>query len=166
MLRLKRVTQKVVEKAPEIIRMHIKFTPNFVLKSSLNMALNMSFKRSIALGELEFMCKKSVKINVTDLDFSFSINLLDNSLQVILDSLEKDVLFQASSTDLLLLMARKVDPDTLFFRRRLKISGDTELALALKNFLDTLDLSAMLPSQLLRVFNRLADGVDKPGLNH
>ncbi|CCG96496.1 conserved hypothetical protein, putative sterol carrier domain, SCP (fragment) [Marinobacter nauticus ATCC 49840] len=37
------------------------------------------------------------------------------------------------------LAERKQDPDQLFFQRRLVIEGDTELGLALKNLLDSLD---------------------------
>ncbi|MGB7997639.1 MAG: SCP2 sterol-binding domain-containing protein, partial [Photobacterium halotolerans] len=43
--------------------------------------------------------------------------------------------------------ARKVDPDTLFFQRRLTMQGDTELGLAVKNLLDSLDLDS-LPKSL------------------
>lgn len=34
--------------------------------------------------------------------------------------------------EFLLLASRQEDPDTLFFRRRLQIDGDTELGLAVK----------------------------------
>jgi predicted lipid carrier protein YhbT len=34
---------------------------------------------------------------------------------------------------------QEVDPDTLFFQRKLKINGDTELAHHVKNTIDTLD---------------------------
>ncbi|SFM69314.1 ubiquinone anaerobic biosynthesis accessory factor UbiT [Marinobacter zhejiangensis] len=39
------------------------------------------------------------------------------------------------------LAERKVDPDQLFFQRRLVIEGDTELGLTLKNLLDGLEWS-------------------------
>ncbi|MGL4734573.1 MAG: ubiquinone anaerobic biosynthesis accessory factor UbiT, partial [Enterovibrio sp.] len=45
----------------------------------------------------------------------------------------------------LLLAARKEDPDTLFFQRRLLIEGDTALGLQVKNALDSVDLSALPP---------------------
>jgi predicted lipid carrier protein YhbT len=48
-----------------------------------------------------------------------------------------------------------MDPDTLFFRRRLAISGDTALALRLKNFLDTQTVSEHLPKQLLSLLYKL-----------
>ncbi|NQD37890.1 hypothetical protein HPT27_12740 [Permianibacter sp. IMCC34836] len=37
------------------------------------------------------------------------------------------------------LLRQDCDPDTLFFQRKLVMQGDTELALSVKNFLDTVD---------------------------
>ena len=48
-------------------------------------------------------------------------------------------------TAFLLLASRQEDPDTLFFRRRLVIEGDTELGLAVKNLVDSLDPDLMPP---------------------
>ena len=47
--------------------------------------------------------------------------------------------------DLVLIAGRKQDPDTLFFQRRLKIEGDTELGLEVKNLIDAIDIE-QLPS--------------------
>ena len=44
--------------------------------------------------------------------------------------------FCAKAVDFLSLLRRKTDADTLFFQRRLQISGDTELGLIVKNWLD------------------------------
>ena len=60
------------------------------------------------------------------------------------------VLFRANSTELLLLLTQQADPDTLFFQRRLSITGDTELALQLKNYLDTLEPELLLPAKVLQ----------------
>jgi predicted lipid carrier protein YhbT len=55
-----------------------------------------------------------------------------------------DVTFSATAQDLLLLLARREDPDTLFFSRRLVIEGDTELGLTVKNLLDAVDPESVL----------------------
>jgi predicted lipid carrier protein YhbT len=44
----------------------------------------------------------------------------------------------------MLLATRRVDPDTLFFERRLLIEGDTETGLRLKNVLDAIGLPRWL----------------------
>ena len=52
----------------------------------------------------------------------------------------------------LLLAARREDSDTLFFQRRLRMEGDTELGLEVKNFLDGLDVDSLwLPRQVSSV---------------
>ncbi len=53
-----------------------------------------------------------------------------------------DVTFTAAAQDLVRLALRLEDPDTLFFDRRLRIEGDTDLGLRVKNMLDTVDLDA------------------------
>ncbi|MBP6514766.1 MAG: SCP2 sterol-binding domain-containing protein, partial [Steroidobacteraceae bacterium] len=45
---------------------------------------------------------------------------------------------RGSATDLLLLASRLEDADTLFFQRRLRLTGDTELGLTARNLLDQL----------------------------
>nr|WP_197517646.1 SCP2 sterol-binding domain-containing protein [Colwellia sp. PAMC 20917] len=49
-----------------------------------------------------------------------------------------DVSFLPSSDDLLLIAGCKEDHDTLFFQRRLKIVGDTELGLEIMHLIDAL----------------------------
>lgn len=58
-----------------------------------------------------------------------------------------------------MIAARKEDPDTLFFQRRLRIEGDTELGLYVKNLMDAIDLESM--PTLLRVgLQQLAEFIE------
>src|SRR3546814_2476010 len=52
-------------------------------------------------------------------------------------------LVRGTATDLLLLAARLEDADTLFFQRRLVLTGDTELGLTVRNLLDRLPWEAV-----------------------
>jgi len=72
---------------------------------------------------------------------------------------EAEVTFTADANDLILIAARKEDPDTLFFQRRLRIEGDTELGLYVKNLMDALELESM-PLLLRSGLLRLADFVE------
>jgi predicted lipid carrier protein YhbT len=47
-------------------------------------------------------------------------------------------LVRGEVTDLLLLASRLEDADTLFFHRRLQLTGDVELGLLVRNLLDRL----------------------------
>jgi predicted lipid carrier protein YhbT len=72
-----------------------------------------------------------------------------------------DLTISATARDFLLLLARREDPDTLFFSRRLVSEGDTELGLVVKNLLDALDPDAVLsrlPAPLARAARRQMAG--------
>jgi predicted lipid carrier protein YhbT len=63
---------------------------------------------------------------------------------------EPDFVLRATAPDYWKLVTREEDPDTLFFTRRLKLEGDTELGLLVKNTLDSLepfDPGALLPAR-------------------
>ena len=50
--------------------------------------------------------------------------------------------------------SRQVDPDTLMFQRRLVMEGDTELGLALKNYLDGMDIEASKVLSMVESFSK------------
>lgn len=55
-----------------------------------------------------------------------------------------DLEVAANLADLISLLRGDMDADTLFFQRRLKIAGDTELGLIVKNWLDASERPAWL----------------------
>ncbi len=59
--------------------------------------------------------------------------------------------FTATARDLARLALRLEDPDTLFFDRRLRIEGDTNLGLRVKNMLDAVDLDTAAAAMPLRL---------------
>lgn len=87
-------------------------------------------------GALAFLQGRRLGIDVTDLDLHWVITLDRNRLRAIAQPAEASV--RGSATDLLLLAARLEDADTLFFQRRLVLTGDTELGLTARNLLDRL----------------------------
>lgn len=90
-----------------------------------------------------------------DINLDFAVTLLGQRLYVSLKPVAPDVTFRADTRSLLQIMAGQVDPDTLFFRRKLAIEGDTELGLALKNFLDSQDPERLIPPPAYRLITSL-----------
>ena len=88
--------------------------------------------------------------------FSY-LEQLENSM--VSQNAQADVSFSADASDLLMIAARKQDPDTLFFQRRLVIEGDTELGLYVKNLMDAIELEQM-PKALRMMLLQLADFVE------
>ncbi|MBJ6978466.1 SCP2 sterol-binding domain-containing protein [Luteimonas sp. MC1782] len=90
----------------------------------------------VADGSLAFMEGRRLGIDVTDLDLHWVIELRGGRLQAVEGAPEASV--GGTATDLLLLAGRLEDADTLFFQRRLVLTGDVELGLTARNTLERL----------------------------
>ena len=118
-------------------------------KSLLIPALHAIFSEAIEDGDFKFLQGKWLKISITDLQLNWWLSFdIDQLIMASLeDNITEDVSFSANGDDLVLIAGRKQDPDTLFFQRRLKIEGDTELGLEVKNLIDAIDIEH-LPSSV------------------
>lgn len=91
-------------------------------------------------------------------DLGIGLNFSVGTHGFVPDAGPAELTVSASARDFLLLLARREDPDTLFFSRRLVSEGDTELGLIVKNLLDSLDPNAVLgqlPAPLATLARRL-----------
>lgn len=95
----------------------------------------------LARGDLDFMADRRLGIEVHDLGLAWVLELQHGRLRISDGAAEATV--RGSATDLLLLAGRLEDADTLFFQRRLELSGDTELGLTARNLLDRLPWEAV-----------------------
>lgn len=92
--------------------------------------------------ELDFLQDKTLLVDIEDAGMKFAITLQNKKL--IPGNIDAhDMKISGTVHDFLLLISRQEDADTLFFQRRLKMQGDTELGLYLKNFLDGMDVDAL-----------------------
>ena len=92
--------------------------------------------------ELDFLRGKMLHVCVEDADLMYSLTLQNNRL-IASDQDHYDMKISGTIHDFLLLISRSEDADTLFFQRRLKMQGDTEMGLYLKNFLDGMDVDSL-----------------------
>ena len=106
--------------------------------------LNRLFSPELGDGELDFLEQQTLLIKVTDARLSYRLTLSDGRLQAADGAQPHDLSIEGNVYDFLLLATRREDADTLFFNRRLKLGGDTELGLYVKNFLDALELDDRL----------------------
>jgi len=116
-----------------------RFIPYAIQKPVLSVALNEVFRRPLQQGELDFLNGVKVRIKVTDLNIEWLINVNDGGLTLINRELDDHVCISGKSLDFALLATRRADPDSLFFQRRIRIEGDTELGLGVKNTMDGMD---------------------------
>lgn len=113
--------------------------PSFALATALNLGLATHLNQD-ALARLRH---KIIRIVVRDAGIRFTISFDGNAFRPRFASIAADVTITANARDFCLLAARKEDPDTLFFARRLTMEGDTEVGLIVKNMLDGLDLAPL-----------------------
>jgi len=141
------------------------WVPIAIKAKAITSAMNTMFAAPLAAGELEFLAQRVVNINVSDAELKFSVRLEQDRFCADKEVPEADLSIEGTVYTFLLLATRKEDADTLFFRRQLKTSGDTELGLYVKNFLDGLEPET-LPyhrtiDPILRRSLAVADRVDK-----
>ncbi|MBH5329903.1 SCP2 sterol-binding domain-containing protein [Eikenella sp. S3360] len=109
--------------------------PRFALVKTLNIML----KRGLLPADMSLFAGRTFEIDV--LDAGISVRFTADGERFLDRDFEgaPDLRLAANSADFLRMMLREEDPDTLFFKRKLQIEGDTELGLIAKNLLDSVE---------------------------
>jgi predicted lipid carrier protein YhbT len=110
--------------------------------------LNHILAQQIADGELAMLEGKTLGVAVRDAGVEYRLTLEGAAL--VASNARPDVVMSGGLHAFLLMLARREDPDTLFFQRLLAIEGDTALGLEIKNLLDRLEWEALPMPALLR----------------
>ncbi|MDE2342720.1 MAG: SCP2 sterol-binding domain-containing protein [Betaproteobacteria bacterium] len=117
--------------------------------------LERHFLQALPAGSLDFLEKRRLSVRVDDLGFSWTTTAEGGKLRNLAPDAEADATIRGKMLDLLLLASRLEDADTLFFQRRLIMTGDTALGLQVRNLLDQWPMERLSPA-LQVVLNRLA----------
>jgi predicted lipid carrier protein YhbT len=139
---LDKLRSRLVRTGPSLLRMPLQLAPFALKRQALEQLLGWQFRQALEEGDLDFLNGRWLRIEVRDLGLLWFTSVEDNKL-VVREAAQADVSFSADAHDLLMIAARKQDPDTLFFQRRLVIEGDTELGLYVKNLMDAIEPEAM-----------------------
>jgi predicted lipid carrier protein YhbT len=152
------------EHVPPIVRKVVgipgRLIPYAAQKQVLSVVLNQAFREPLKHGELDFLENAKVRIKVTDLRIDWLISVGSDKFTPIERELKDDVCISGESLDFILLATRQADPDTLFFQRRIRIEGDTELGLGVKNTMDSMDWED-LPIPLRRLLQAVSLVIEK-----
>lgn len=155
---LDKLRSRIVHLGPSLLSVPVKLTPFVLKRQVLEQVLSWQFRQALDDGELEFLEGRWLSIHVRDIDLQWFTSVVNGKL-VVSQNAQADVSFSADASDLLMIAARKQDPDTLFFQRLLVIEGDTELGLYVKNLMDAIELEQM-PKALRMMLLQLADFVE------
>lgn len=134
---LDKLRSRIVHLGPSLLSVPVKLTPFALKRQVLEQVLSWQFRQALDDGELEFLEGRWLSIHVRDIDLQWFTSVVNGKL-VVSQNAQADVSFSADASDLLMIAARKQDPDTLFFQRRLVIEGDTELVYVALNMRITL----------------------------
>ena len=137
----------------------LRLLPTLAHSQALALALNQVMKEAIAAGDLDFLTGRTVGIEIKDLGIRYRLGLKGRRIRGYGEGAPADATISGGLYEFLLLAARREDADTLFFQRRLRMAGDTELGLYLKNFLDAFEPPAQVES-LIRGLDRLLGSTD------
>jgi predicted lipid carrier protein YhbT len=132
-----------------------RFIPYSVQKPVLSITLNEAFREPFRHGELEFLEGRKVRIRVDDLHINWLLSIRADRFCPLDRKQDADVCISGNGMSFALLATRQADPDTLFFQRKIRIEGDTELGLAVKNTMDSMDW-VDLPLPLRKLLEVLA----------
>jgi predicted lipid carrier protein YhbT len=113
--------------------------PKRCWSDAMAVTLELTRRANALPKDLSILDGKTVCIRIDDLGARAAVRFRNGRFYPADAHEVADVSFQACSADYLKLLRREEDPDTLFFQRRLRIEGNTELGLALKNMLDSIE---------------------------
>ena len=139
-------TYVLPEALPRLVAWLPKWPPSVAAGLLLNLAIGRQVDAAV-LGPLRGRC---VEIHVKDAGLRLRLTFTGRGFAPFFGVRDADVVIGASGHDFLRLARRQVDPDSLFFNRRLTMEGDTELGLLVKNTLDAIDLPLLLRSARVR----------------
>lgn len=146
---IKKSTQKAVENSAKLLSLAHKIMPTKLENYFVLHQVKRLSQPFMDESEIDFLDGKVAEVEIRDIEAKWYFTKIDQQL-VMLDlkkaqaiSPEPDVVFSASVDALVLMASQKVDPDTLFFNRKLRITGDTELGLEIKNLFDQFDLELL-----------------------
>lgn len=111
-------------------------------------ALNLALVRHLPDDVRAVLRGKRLRLCAPDAGLAFDFVWNGSAFGPAARSQAPDLTISASLHDFAQLAARKEDPDTLFFSRRLLMEGDTELGLTIKNTLDAIDGPVFDPARL------------------
>lgn len=134
----------------------LRYVPAWLQRRGLALGVAKALADKRGSGELDFLQGRWVAIQVRDLGYDWRISLQGQQFRVEGPWQAAEAVVRADFRDFLAMLAQRVDPDTLFFQRRLEMEGDTELSLAVKNLLDSVD-PEKLPAPLRKGIAQAAD---------
>jgi len=136
----KAVKERLQQSCKKASRLFLRATPLVVEAVAVGGVLSAIVARNPELAErLGELTDKVFFFEASDISKGFFLHIRGNEIKVVLHMARTpDVTMRGEVTVLLDVLSGKVDPDTVFFSRKLEIEGDTATAIHFKNILASL----------------------------
>jgi predicted lipid carrier protein YhbT len=138
---------------PERLAAPLRLVPEPLLRQGSQQLIEQVLAAPLEEGRLDEFVGRRIGVEVTDLGLRWVVSIGDRRVELLEPATDAEATVRGTATDLLLLSSRLEDADTLFFHRRLQLTGDVELGLALRNLLDQLPWES-IPLALRIALNR------------
>ncbi|MCF6320135.1 MAG: SCP2 sterol-binding domain-containing protein [Proteobacteria bacterium] len=128
---------------PAILAIPVASIPEKYSATVIVKSLNIMLAQALEEGDLDFLQDNNVSVNIIDLKLKFGLTLKNEKLHASHWQINDNLSLSGNLYDFMLLASRKEDSDTMFFHRRLKMEGSTDLGLEVKNLLDGMDMDTV-----------------------
>jgi len=135
-----------IAEIPAPLRNALARLPRFPGSVLLATALNVVLRPQLHADTRSALRDRHLRVSVRDVALIFDFAWTGGHFAPLPGHGRPDLVITASSQDFLQLARRQVDPDMLFFNRRLSMEGDTELGLIVKNAIDAMELPVLDPA--------------------
>lgn len=116
----------------------------FVAKQAMiEKMLQQAFCEALEAGDMDFLRQRNLALDIHNVNYRITIGLHHDRLTVMPNSATADVVIRGELKEFIRLAARREDPDTLFSQGRLCLQGDTELGLAVKNLMSSVEPASL-----------------------
>lgn len=152
--------------APKNLGFCVRLVPQLVNRKVIESVLNRVLLEQVVDGDFDYLTDKWLQVEIRDAQLFTIIGFRHQQFvcrQIAQESSEADARLSVFTADAIDLVQQKIDPDTLFFQRKLTIGGDTELAHHVKNTLDTLDSDA-IPKLIKTLLQKYQAIISRPAI--
>ncbi len=123
---------------PQRLVLPLRAVPDAWQRRLLESVTRRVLQAPLRAGKLAFLIDRRIAIEVTDLQLRWVLTVHADRLCACAGDASAEAAVRGRALEFLLLASRLEDADTLFFQRRLALTGDTELGLTARNLLDQL----------------------------
>lgn len=147
---------RVIARLHPFMKSQARLIPFSLQRRVMEKIMQEAFHDAISEGAFDILQGRWLCMEITDLRLKWNITRGLNGPVMMASEVTPDVTVRGNLRDFVALANQEEDPDTLFFRRRLLISGDTDLGLQVKNLMFGTEITG-LPRMLSRALQQLME---------